>query len=148
MAVDLYEDAKLMPGASTGRHLRTQHGLVVNGPLFPNPAEGPACLLYAAQNGRPCVVKMLDGHVLPGESGSPGGTEARAVRYVWEDVAKARSQVSLSTHVFQGTFYQLAFRGASGPMQAHHTRLASRAHGMHRTSAWHLRCVGHAQVCK
>ena len=81
MAVDLYEDAKLMPGASTGRHLRTQHGLVVNGPLFPNPAEGPACLLYAAQNGRPCVVKMLDGHVLPGESGSPGGTEARAVRY-------------------------------------------------------------------
>jgi hypothetical protein len=65
MAVNLYNDVKLFPGASTQRHLLTQQGLHVNGPMFPNPAEGPACLLSAAKNGQPVVVKMLPGPPLP-----------------------------------------------------------------------------------
>ena len=35
MAADLYEEAQLLPGASTVSHLFTQHGLRVNGPLYP-----------------------------------------------------------------------------------------------------------------
>lgn len=34
-AEDLYEDASLLPGASTKKHLMTQHNLTVNGPLYP-----------------------------------------------------------------------------------------------------------------
>ncbi len=34
-AADLYEDASLLPGASTVTHLMTQHDLRVNGPLYP-----------------------------------------------------------------------------------------------------------------
>lgn len=33
-ALELYEDAKLIPGASTCGHLMTQHGVRVNGPFF------------------------------------------------------------------------------------------------------------------
>lgn len=91
MAVNLYNDVKLFPGASTQRHLLTQHGLHVNGPMFPNPAEGPACLLSAANNGQPAVVKMLPGPPLPDSDPlspdwqqqlQPSHTEAIAVRCV------------------------------------------------------------------
>ena len=34
-AADLYEDASCLPGASTAKHLMTQHRLTVNGPLYP-----------------------------------------------------------------------------------------------------------------
>ncbi|KAL0043056.1 hypothetical protein WJX79_007826 [Trebouxia sp. C0005] len=34
-AADLYEDASCLPGASTAKHLMTQHKLTVNGPLYP-----------------------------------------------------------------------------------------------------------------
>lgn len=34
-AADLYEDASFLPGASTAKHLMTQHNLNVNGPLYP-----------------------------------------------------------------------------------------------------------------
>ncbi len=33
-AEDLYHDASLLPGASTAKHLLTQHNLRVNGPLY------------------------------------------------------------------------------------------------------------------
>ena len=72
MALNLYRDAEAFPGASTQRHLLTQHGLRVNGPLFSNPAEGPASLLVAARaNGQPAIVKMLS-RTLPPESQQPG----------------------------------------------------------------------------
>ena len=34
-AEDLYQEALLLPGASTKNHLTTQHNLAVNGPLYP-----------------------------------------------------------------------------------------------------------------
>ena len=34
-AEDLYQEASLLPGASTKNHLMTQHNLAVNGPLYP-----------------------------------------------------------------------------------------------------------------
>ena len=34
-AEDLYHDATFLPGASTEHHMLTQHGLQVNGPLYP-----------------------------------------------------------------------------------------------------------------
>ncbi len=80
-AVDLYREAALFPGPSTEGHLLQQRGLRVNGPLFPNPAEGSANLLAAtARGGRPVIVKMLAGRVSPGSTEQPGGAEAEACR--------------------------------------------------------------------
>lgn len=74
----LYRDVQLFPGSSTQQHLFTQHGLRVNGPLYSNPAEGPACLLVATKaSGQPAIVKMLSN--VTGEQ-QPGGTEAAACR--------------------------------------------------------------------
>eukprot|EP00197_Chlamydomonas_leiostraca_P003989 CAMPEP_0202868806 /NCGR_PEP_ID=MMETSP1391-20130828/11090_1 /ASSEMBLY_ACC=CAM_ASM_000867 /TAXON_ID=1034604 /ORGANISM="Chlamydomonas leiostraca, Strain SAG 11-49" /LENGTH=412 /DNA_ID=CAMNT_0049549015 /DNA_START=115 /DNA_END=1353 /DNA_ORIENTATION=+ len=94
MAVNLYRDVRLFPGASTQRHLLTQHGLHVNGPMFSNPAEGPACLLSAANKGQAVVVKMLPGPPLPDSDPlspdwqqqlAPAHTEAIAVRDLLRD---------------------------------------------------------------
>lgn len=89
LAVNLYRDVQQFPGATTQDLLLTQHGLHVNGPLFNNPAEGPACLLVAATaTGRPAIVKMLPGAIPPGSQlpgdwqlqPQPQHTEAAAVR--------------------------------------------------------------------
>jgi hypothetical protein len=87
--VQLYRDVALFPGASTQHHLFTQHGLRVNGPLYSNPAEGPACLLVATKaSGQPAIVKMLS-NAQGGQQ--PGGTEAAACRQVqWHCCAAAR----------------------------------------------------------
>lgn len=87
MAVDLYRAVELFPGASTQSHLFEQHGLRVNGPLFSNPAEGPACLLWATDaTGQPAVVKMLAGFIPSHASAQQqtqqvlGGSEGEAFR--------------------------------------------------------------------
>ncbi|GIM06127.1 hypothetical protein Vretimale_10523, partial [Volvox reticuliferus] len=83
-AVDLYREAQLFPGPSTEGHLLTQLGLRVNGPLFPNPADGPASLLVGATNdGSPVVVKLLGGVGAAGAQ-QPGGAEAEACRALME----------------------------------------------------------------
>ena len=82
MAVELYRDVEMYPGDSTLQHLLTQHGVRVNGPLFMNPAEGPACLLTAMkETGQLAVVKMLDGVVkLDTQQQQAGGNEGAAYR--------------------------------------------------------------------
>ncbi|KAG2424483.1 hypothetical protein HXX76_014535 [Chlamydomonas incerta] len=83
-AVELYREAQLFPGPSTEGHLLTQLGLTVNGPLFPNPADGPASLLVGATNdGSPVVVKLLGGVGAAGAQ-QPGGAEAEACRALME----------------------------------------------------------------
>ncbi|KAG2428097.1 hypothetical protein HYH02_014445 [Chlamydomonas schloesseri] len=75
-AVELYRAAELFPGASTEGHLLTQHGLKIDGPLFP--AEGSINLLTAATNeGIPAVVKLL--------CQDAGGAEAEACRVLMEE---------------------------------------------------------------
>ncbi|KAL0056155.1 hypothetical protein WJX82_008246 [Trebouxia sp. C0006] len=87
-AADLYEDASLLPGASTVTHLMTQHDLRVNGPLYPRGEDGPSCLLTAMHaSGRPCIVKLLDTRVSLDSSEQPGGAEAAAVRLVCDTAA-------------------------------------------------------------
>lgn len=52
---------KMMPGTSTRKHLVTQHGLNVNGPMFPGAAAGPVCILMASDDmGRPCLIKLVN----------------------------------------------------------------------------------------
>jgi hypothetical protein len=87
MAVKLYREMELYPGPSTQSHLLTQHGLRVGGPLFSNPAEGPASLVTAMEEmtGKPVVVKMLDDATLAEGQQSqqqPGGSEGLAFRCV------------------------------------------------------------------
>jgi hypothetical protein len=85
LAVKLYRDVERYPSSSTRNHLYTQHGLAVGGPLFTNPAEGPASLLRATQveTGRPVVVKMLDNTAAALDwQQQPGGSEGMAHRYV------------------------------------------------------------------
>lgn len=78
--VQLYKDVELFPGSSTQQHLFTQHGLRVNGPLYTNPAEGPACLLVATKaSGQPAIVKMLSNTK---DEQQPGGPEAATCRQV------------------------------------------------------------------
>ncbi|KAL0043055.1 hypothetical protein WJX79_007826 [Trebouxia sp. C0005] len=87
-AADLYEDASCLPGASTAKHLMTQHKLTVNGPLYPRDEGGPSCLLRAMNaSGRPCIVKLLDTRVSLDSSEQPGGAEAAAVRLVYDTAA-------------------------------------------------------------
>jgi hypothetical protein len=84
-AVDLYREAQLFPGPSTEGHLLTQHGLRVNGPLFPNPGEGSASLLIeATSEGAPVVVKLLAASVSADSAQQPGGAEAEACRALIE----------------------------------------------------------------
>ena len=58
-AEDLYEDASLLPGASTKKHLMTQHNLTVNGPLYPRCEGREICsntwLLGQARGRQICV---------------------------------------------------------------------------------------------
>ncbi|KAG2430238.1 hypothetical protein HXX76_010336 [Chlamydomonas incerta] len=85
-AVDLYREAQLFPGPSTEGHLLTQHGLRVNGPLFPNPAEGSANLLVAVTSeGAPAIVKLLAGIVSADGTHHAGGAEAEACKALMED---------------------------------------------------------------
>lgn len=110
MAVNLYKDVQLFPGASTQRHLLSQHGLYVNGPMFPNPAEGPVCLLSAANNGQAAVVKMLPGPPLPDSDPLPPDwqeqlqadhAEAIAVRcvlYMTCMTCRHQSKASMAQH--------------------------------------------------
>ncbi|GAQ78953.1 Protein kinase superfamily protein [Klebsormidium nitens] len=78
-ALDIYEQARLMPGVSTKNHLLTQHQLRVNGPLFTRLEDGPLSLLKATDvRGRLCVVKMLPDAVPLNSSNFPGGSEGRA----------------------------------------------------------------------
>ncbi|KAG2501151.1 hypothetical protein HYH03_000966 [Edaphochlamys debaryana] len=80
-AHELYKEAELFPGPSTEGHLLTQHGLTVNGPLFPNPGEGSASLLVGAQgDGRPVVIKLLP------QGGNASCAEAEACRVLLEPV--------------------------------------------------------------
>ncbi|EFJ43027.1 hypothetical protein VOLCADRAFT_96771 [Volvox carteri f. nagariensis] len=84
-AVDLYREALLFPGPSTERHLLTQHGLRVNGPLFPNPAEGSMSLLIGATcEGLPVIVKLLAQGSSTDSDQQPGGAEAEACRALIE----------------------------------------------------------------
>ena len=77
-AVALYEAAKAIPGSSTKYHLYKQHGVRVNGPLFPN--FGPASVLIASNmsDGRPMILKVLS-NAGSASSTQPGGNEAAAV---------------------------------------------------------------------
>ncbi|EFJ49154.1 hypothetical protein VOLCADRAFT_104361 [Volvox carteri f. nagariensis] len=84
-AVDLYREAELFPGPSTEGHLLTQHGLRVNGPLFPNPAEGSASLLIGTtREGLPVIVKLLAQVSSADSDQQPGGAEAEACRALME----------------------------------------------------------------
>jgi hypothetical protein len=75
-----------MPGASTKAHLFTQHGLSVNGPLFPNPADGPVNLLTACTlEGHPSVIKMLLDRT---------SAEANAIRALYDGITPTIPLVS------------------------------------------------------
>lgn len=75
-ACALYRDAKNLPGSSTKRHLLTQQGLFVNGPLFTEAAKSNLVIAFGAQSGRPCVIKFLDQ-----DAGGASG-EAEATRII------------------------------------------------------------------
>ncbi|GIL77537.1 hypothetical protein Vretimale_2937 [Volvox reticuliferus] len=100
-AVDLYREAQLFPGPSTEGHLLTQLGLRVNGPLFPNPADGPASLLVGAtDDGSPVVVKLLRGVGTAGAQ-QPGGAEAEACRVLMESKPAAVPLVPVRIVTFE-----------------------------------------------
>ncbi|GIL71846.1 hypothetical protein Vretimale_670 [Volvox reticuliferus] len=100
-AVDLYREAQLFPGPSTEGHLLTQLGLRVNGPLFPNPADGPANLLVGAtDDGSPVVVKLLRGVGAAGAQ-QPGGSEAEACRVLMESKPAAVPLVPVRIVTFE-----------------------------------------------
>jgi hypothetical protein len=75
-ALELLEDAQALPGTSTKSHLFTQHGLRVNGPLFPDAAK--SSLVTAYHLDRPCVVKLLSPRADPASEAQAGGPEGVA----------------------------------------------------------------------
>ncbi len=111
-AVELYREAEHFPGPSTEGHLLTQHGLRVNGPLFPNPGEGSASLLVAATDaGVPVIVKLLPG------GQPPGGAEAEACKALMASRPPTMPLVPADVIIFK--------------LDAEHTSTVGRAPGLH-----------------